>query len=73
MFCYFFIYAPLGSNSYWGRSKIVCNNSYAKVLYSRIRACEICIEDLDIYKDIGDNAYMDFFSLPDCLIVNTKT
>jgi hypothetical protein len=38
------------------------------------KACEMCIEDLDIYKDVGDNAYTDFFFARSTarLLINSK-
>ncbi len=40
----------------------ICKALYAKILYSLIKTYGIYIKDLNIYEDIRDNAYMNFFA-----------
>ena len=51
----------------------ICKALCAKILCSLVKICRMCIEDLNIYKRHWDNAYTDFFRLPDHSIVNIKT
>src|SRR2546423_6050791 len=58
------IYVLSNSHSCWGKEiEEIWEALYAKILCSRIRACGMCIKDLNIYKGVGGNAYTNFFSL----------
>ena len=44
-----------------GRSGRICKSLCAKIICSLVKTCGMCIEDLNIYKGIGGNAYTNFF------------